>query len=78
MTFRATAAGTALFDILPEAPIGQTGLNFFGLESVPDPSVFITGTSIAVIPEPGTGALLGLGLLGLVGRRSRSQPLSSR
>jgi hypothetical protein len=38
------------------------GLNFFGLTSAP-------GTSFTISPEPGTGLLVIVGLIGLAGRR---------
>jgi hypothetical protein len=62
ITLTADAAGTANFSWLINA--GNESLNFFGLTNS-------AGTSVLIVPEPTTAALLGMGLLGLAvaGRR---------
>ena len=62
VTLTADAAGVANFSWLTNA--GNESLNFFGLTNA-------AGTSVLIVPEPTTAALLGMGLLGLAvaGRR---------
>jgi hypothetical protein len=55
----ATAPGTLTYTWQPGGPLGGPyGLDFFELTSAP-------GGSVTIVPEPGTGLLLVLGLLGL-------------
>ena len=61
IVFTAGAIGTT--DILWDT-VGPTALTFFGLTNAP-------GTSVQVVPEPGTAALLALGLCALRGLRLR-------
>ena len=60
VTFTVDAVGSVDIDWLDDGS-SQT-LDFFGLTTAP-------GTSLTTIPEPGTAALLSLGLLGLAMRR---------
>jgi hypothetical protein len=45
-------------------------LTFFGLTNAP-------GTSFEIVPEPGTGVLLAIGLLSLARRRRVERPLDA-
>ena len=61
VTLIATAVG--IVDVAWETT-PPVDLEFFGLETAP-------GTSFTIVPEPGTGALLGLGLVALSAPRRR-------
>jgi hypothetical protein len=73
-------SATALVSLATAAPAGftveQTAVRVYGFRGNQVPNDFVRGSSVAVVPEPSTHALLGTGLLTLgsiaVRRRKRA------